>query len=423
MTAMIFFFVMFFVGVALNAFFAGYETGFVASNPIRVRYLAEQEGNVSAKRLLAYLERPDRMITVVLLGTNLALVLGTLSATKLFGPFWAGIIATPMFLIFAEVVPKSMFRIHPTRLALRLFPVIRFFDGLLAPLAVPLTWISQGFVRLMAAEQRDIRNVMTSAADVRVLVDESADQGTIDAEEQEMIHAVMSLQKTTACEIMVPRIDIKALPETATRAELVALLRDSGFTRIPVFEEHVDKINGVISAFDVLADEHPENGDIHRFVQPVLHVPDTMKLDDVLALMREKRQRMAVVTDEFGGTDGIITFEDILEEIFGEIHDEHDRAGVMIRKVGERAYIVDARLPLEDANSHMGIYLDDPNVETVGGWLMHAIGRIPDRGEFIEHGPYQIMVLEAGASHVARIRLEFSPEAEVAQPQEEKPTY
>jgi putative hemolysin len=418
-----FLFLLFIAGVALNAFFAGYETGFVASNPIRVRYLADQEGQSNAKRLLAYLERPDRMITVVLLGTNLALVMGTLAATRLFGPFWAGIIATPMFLIFAEVVPKSMFRIHPTRLALRLFPVIRFFDGILAPIALPVTWISQGFVRLMAAEQRDIRTVMTSADDVRVLVDESADQGTIEPEEQEMIHAVMSLQKTTAREIMVPRIDIKALSETATRTELVSLLRDSGFTRIPVFEEHVDQIKGVISAFDVLADTNPEESDIRRFVQPVMHVPDTMKLDDVLAMMREKKQRMAVVTDEFGGTDGLITLEDILEEIFGEIHDEHDRGGVNIRKVGERAYILDARLTLEDANEEMGVFLEDPNVETVGGWLMHAVGRIPEQGEVIEHGPYQVMILEAGASHVSRIRLEFTPEAESATTQEENPPF
>lgn len=422
MTALLFF-LLFLAGIALNAFFAGYETGFVASNPIRVRYLAEQEGEANAKRLLAYLEQPDRMITVVLVGTNLALVMGTLAATRLYGAFWAGIIATPMFLLFAEVIPKSMFRIHPTRLALRLFPVIRFFDGLLAPLALPITWLSQGFVRLMAAEQRDIRTVMTSADDVRVLVDESADQGTIEQEEKEMIHAVMSLQKTTAREIMVPRIDIKALPESATRAELVALLRDSGFTRIPVFEEHVDQINGAISAFDVLADATPDDPDIHRFIQPVLHVPDTMKLDDVLALMREKKQRLAVVTDEFGGTDGLITLEDILEEIFGEIHDEHDRASVNIRKVGERAYILDARVTLEDANNRMGILLHDPNVETVGGWLMHAVGRIPEQGEVIEVGPYQIMVLEAGASHVSRMRLEFTPEAEIAQPEEEKPTF
>lgn len=409
---------LFLAGVGLNALFAGYETGFIASNPIRIRYLAEKENNPAAQTLLRMQEHPDRMITVVLVGTNLAMVMGTMAISDLVRhPLLATLIATPVFLFFGEVLPKSMFRIHATRLALLLLPVIRAFDLVLAPLALPITWISRRFLRLVADEQRSIRRMMQSEEDVRVLVDESAVHGTIDTEEKEMIHSIMDLHSRLAREVMVPRIDIRALPRTATRQELADLFVESGYSRIPIYEENIDQIIGVASVFDVLTDRTPGDESIERFILPVLHVPDTIKLDDVLAVMRRERQRVAVVTDEYGGTDGLITLEDILEEIFGEIHDEHDKAERRIKKMGPNAWVIDARMPLEDAVAAMGLDIRDDEVETVAGWVMHRAGGIPRKGEVLDFGVCRVTILEGGPNYVSSVRLEVRGQEQKADEQ------
>ncbi len=406
---------LFFLGVVLNGLFAGYETGFVSCNPIRVRHLAEKKKRINAIRLLAFLEYPDRMLTVVLLGTNLALILGTVSITRYFdnNSLWATLVATPTYLIFAEILPKSVFRIHPTRLSLRLLPVIRFFDALFLPLLLPVNLFS-GWLRksLEGDGEGGIPVLMRSPEDMRVLVDESADKGTIEEEEKEMIHSVMDLQTRFAKEVMVPRIDIQALPESATRGELIAVLKESGRTRIPIFRESIDQIVGVVNAFDVLKDEEPGREDIGRFIEDIMHVHDTMKLDDALQVLRDQRQSMAIVTDEYGGTDGLITIEDIIEEIFGEIQDEYDREETAIRKVGSNEYVIEARTPLEDVSEVIGATISDEEVETVGGWLMHVIARIPKAGEVIEEGRFRVTVLDAGPNCVSNVRLEVLAENE-----------
>jgi CBS domain containing-hemolysin-like protein len=403
---------IFLVSVALNAFFAGYETGFIASNPIRVRHLAETGGHPRARRLLEYLEAPERMITLVLAGTSLALVAGTLALTVEMGALWAALIAVPVFLVFGEVLPKSMFRAHPTQLTLFYLPVVRLFDMALAPVSLPISWISRSFLAIVNAKQHELRSMLNTSDDVRVLVDESAHHGNIDADEKEMIHSVMDLHSRHAYEVMVPRTRIKALPDTATRKQLVELLRETGFTRIPIYNETIDRIIGVVSAFAVLTDTDKANPDIRRFMVDVIHVPDTMRLDDLLEELRRARTRIAIVTDEYGGTDGLVTVEDILEEIFGEFHDEHDQAEEGVRKIGPNKWLLDARTALSDANELMPAAIQDDEVDTIGGWVMHLAGRIPEAGELVESGPYKIEIIEATPQSVGKIRLEIAPDAD-----------
>jgi CBS domain containing-hemolysin-like protein len=280
----------------------------------------------------------------------------------------------------------------------------------LSPLAAPVAWVTRALFRTAGAREQHLSPLMATRDDVRVLVDESADHGTIEPEEQRMIHSVINLQATQAKEIMVPRIDIQALPDTATRQELVALLVESGRTRIPVYRETIDTVIGVVSAHEVLLDTTPENPDITRFLHEVMHIPDSMKVDDLLQELRQAKQHLAIVTDEYGGTDGLVTIEDILEEIFGDIMDEHDREESQIHQVGQNAYVIDARTYLEDASEAVGVAIEDDEVETVGGWVMHVAGRIPLQGEVITHGRFRITVLDAGGNYIAKIRLELLPE-------------
>jgi len=413
---------IFVAALVLQGLFAGYETGFVSANIISIRYMAEEENSSRARRLLWFLERPDRMLTMLLIGTNLMVVVCTLvvaQGVRLAFPkdtapaienLVSAAVVAPVVLVFAEIMPKSVFRIHPTRLTLALFPVIEFFYYAIAPVAAPVAWLTRRLVQLLGGRRDALSPLMATLEDVRMLVDEGADHGTIEPEEQEMIHSVIDLQTTTAREIMVPRIAIQALPETATRAELTRTFEETGRTRIPIYSESLDKIIGVVNAYSLLTDPHPQCEDAGRFVEDVMHVPDSMKIRDLFRAMRDAKQHIVIVTDEYGGTDGLVTMEDILEEIFGEIQDEYDHEESRIHKLGPGAYVVDARMPLEEVSEAMGAGITDDEVETVGGWLMHLAGRIPAQGEVVEHGRFRITVLAGGPNYVSRIRLELRPE-------------
>jgi len=414
---------IFLLALLLQALFAGYETGFISSNPIRVRHLAEQEHSERAARLLRLLEKPDRMISTLLIGTNLMVIICTLVVSQtverlapahmseLLDNAISTLIVAPIMLIFAEIIPKSIFRTTPTRLSLAFLPVIDFSYRVLSPVAVPFTWLVRGSLYLLGAEQRPIRPLLSSLEEVRDLVDESVDHGAIEREEQEMIHSVIDLQDMTVKEIMVPRIAIQALPDTTTRTELAELFVESGRTRVAIYHETIDQIMGVVSAYALLRDDTPECEDIARFLKEVRHVPDTMKVGDLLSEFKNRKQHMAIVTDEYGGTDGLVTIEDILEEIFGEIQDEYDNEESPIHKLGPNAYVVDARMPLEEVAKAIGAPIEDDEVETIGGWLMHLAGCIPAQGQVIEHGRFRMTVLAGGASHVSRIRMELLPDS------------
>ncbi len=420
-TSAIALFAVFACSVLSHGLFAGYETGFVSCNPIRIRYLADNEGAKRAIHLLYFMDRPHLMLTMLLLGDNVSTVIGTIAITRglelLIAPgpivlILSILIATPAFLVFSEIVPKSVFRTHPNRLSLLLIEPMRILYFILFPIVIPVSWLTSWVLRIVGGTERYLSPLMSSRDDVRSLVDETADQGAIEPEEREMIHSVIGLQDSRANEIMQPRIEVNALPLTATREELLTLSAETGHTRIPIYEDTIDQIVGIVNTYDILADTEPENPKWDRFLKPAQQVPDSIKLDDLLEQLKREKQHMAVVIDEYGGTDGIVTLEDILEEIFGEIEDEHDPEEKPIRKIAPKTYIVDARMPLEEAAEYMGIELEDDTVETVGGWVMRHAGRIPETGDVIFHDGFRITILEGGGNVVARIRLEIQPKEE-----------
>lgn len=411
MTALAIAILVFVVSVLLNGLFAGYETGFISADRIRMRFLSEEEKNPRATKLLREMEKPEKMLATVLIGTNIFLIIGTMALNARIEPAWLTLlIATPIFLIFAEIIPKSVFRRHPNVLSIKLYPVIRAFSYVLAPITWP-TLVGVRFLRWLAGVDGESAPVMSTEEDLRNLIDESAARGTIERDEQEMMHSVMDLQRTCAKEIMVPRIDIQAIPVDATRDELLRLFEESGRTRIPIYKENIDQVIGVANVYDLLLDEEPENADITRFAREILHVTDTKPVDDLLQELKEAQQHIAIVTDEYGGTDGLITLEDVLEEIFGEIHDEHDQELPLIQQVGPNNFVVDARMPLEDLSEVIGVSVEDDEVETIGGWVLHMAGRIPRQGERLKHGGFRITVLEGRENQISKIRLDVLPEA------------
>ncbi len=400
----------FLLGILLNALFSGYEIGFISADRIRMRYLAEEEKDARAIRLIAEIQKPEKVLITVLIGTNAALIAGTYALTSVVEDEWLStLIAAPAFLIFGEIVPKSVFRRHPNILTLTLLPLIRFFEFLLAPLVYPTLFILRGLRRATGRKAESLAPVLSTEDDLRHLIDESAARGSIEPDEQVMIHSVMDLPKKQAKEIMVPRIKILAVPDDATRTELVHLFQTTGCTRIPIFRGSIDEIVGVATAYDVLLDRDAANPDIVRFAKPVLHVPDTKPVDELLRELRESPLHVAIVTDEYGGTDGMITLEDVLEEIFGEIRDEYDREEALVHRLGQGSYVVDAAISLRSLSEAIGVPIEDEEVETFGGWVMRRAGRIPLQGEKLKLGDFRVTVLEGRQNQLIKCRLDVLP--------------
>lgn len=405
--------VVFFLGIALNALFAGYETGFLSVDSIRLRHRSEEEQDPAAQYLLQARQRPDHMLTTVLVGTNISLIAGTYAITNAVGlPWLATLIATPAFLLFAEVIPKSIFLRYPNRLSLRLLPVIRFFDLLLLPIIMPTVWTLKGFRRMLGVQDDQANPLLSTEDDLRNLIDESASRGSIAPDEQQMIHSIMDLEETQAKAVMVPRIQVTAVPINMTREELTRVFEESGLTRLPVYEDSIDSIIGVVYVYDLLMTNDAATPEIAPLVRDILHVHDTKPIDQLLQEMKQSRQHIAIVTDEHGGTFGLVTIEDIVEEIFGEIHDEHDPRDNPIVQVGPRAFVVDASVTLEDLRDVMPVAPLDSEVETVAGWVMRAARRIPLQGEKIKYEGFRVTVLEGTRNRIEKVRIDILSEPE-----------
>ncbi len=397
---------VFIICVILAGLFSGFETGFVSVNPIRIKTLSTETNSKRAKMLLRYLNQPDYLFVVLLLGTNFCLVASSIAMTKIVSnPLYSLLITSVTFLYFGEILPKTVFRLHPNVLCEWLVPLITIFDYILKPFSVPLAWL---YSKILGRNDRfiSIRSFMRTPEDVKKLVEQGVEQGEIHKEEQELIHSVFELQQKVAKEIMVPRIDICAVPKTAKRSEVIQVFRENRFTRIPVYEENIDKIIGIIKSFDLLKDTDRANEDITRFLKPVIFVTDSTPLDEVLKLMRQRHQTMAIVLDEYGGTAGLITLEDILEEVFGEIRDEHDQEELNVRQMGPGDYIIKARTSLEELRELTKIDIYDNDVETVGGWILKKTQRVPQKGEVIVIEPYRITIVDGRPNCVLTVRLE-----------------
>lgn len=423
---MVFFIILLVVAVFLYGCFLGYENAFVALDGLRIRLMAEGNEHKEAKRLLGYLRVPDKLIASLLVGTMLCLAVGVLAAAHIveeqmsgFGQTSLGVSGVAVWAAFAvffcayAVISETLFRAYGERWTLALLPLVRVTHVALAIFSLPVAWVTDMLLRVLGETHQSFRPFYSTRDDVRVLVDESADRGSIEREEQEMIHSVIDLQTRCAKEIMAPRVDIEALPNTASRDDLVAKFEETGKTRIPIYNGTIDNIIGVANAYDLLSDRAGHGQDIGRFVREVVHVPDTTPVDDLLELLKKGNQHMAIVTDEYGGTDGLVTLEDALEEIFGEIHDEYDREEHLFQRIGDNAYVVDGRMALDDLAEAMDVDFANQEVETVSGWVMHTAGRIPVQGEIFTHDRYKITVLASSRTHISRIRLEILGETDL----------
>ena len=392
-----------------SAFFSAAEMAFIAANRIRLRHLAEQGVRVARGYLEAF-QQPERLLSTAMMGVTIAHVSASALTTALLLPWldrkaalWATVILTPLMLVFGEILPKTLTQQRATAVALKILDPLRAAAWLLAP----VVWTANIMVGAMlrGLGYRERRDPFVSRDDLRLLF-QVEPQGTTDVkdEEREMIEGIFDLGETTVREIMVPLVDVVAVPEEATVEEAVARIRESGHSRLPVYRERIDHVIGIVTALDVFQRGATEES-VNALLRPAYYVPETKRIDELLRDMQRQRIQLAVVVDEYGGSEGIVSVEDIVEEIVGEIEDEHERPPSTLTSLPDGSYLVAARLGIDELNEALEWDVPKKDYETVGGLILSALGRIPRPGEQVILERYELSVVDADERRILKVKV------------------
>ena len=399
--------VMLFVCILGSAFGSGSETALVSTSRMRLKHMAA-EGFQGAAVALKLLKKKETLLAVTLIVTNAFTIAGGAIATVNFqrwlgsmGAVVATVVMTGVLLVLGEIVPKAYFRHHADLMLARGSVVLKTLSWILSPITVPTQLVTDLVFHLLG---RRPKSFYTTREEIKLVLEESVEKGGLGAHEQEMLESALDYATTIVREVMVPISELALLPETARTDELIALARDRGHTRIPVYRERVDQIVGLVNVFDILFDKQRKTF-IRPYMRPARLVPDTKAIDKLFLEMQRARESLAVAVNEFGACIGIATLEDIIEEIFGEISDEHEDASPEIESKGPGHFVVSARTNVDDLNDETGFAIHKTGFETVGGYVLHRLGRIPRKGETYTDGDLTIHVVEADRYGVKVIEL------------------
>lgn len=373
----------------LSAFFSSAETALTTSNKIRLRTLAE-EGNKKAKKVLEITDDSGKMLSAILIGNNLVNIsassIATALAMKAFGSAGAGIatgVLTILVLIFGEISPKTIATIHADKIALSYAGIISIIMKVLTPVIFIINKLSLGFLKLVHVNADGSQNTMTED-ELRTIVDVSHEEGVIETEEREMINNVFDFGDAQAKEVMVPRIDMTFADINSTYLELIEIFREDKFTRLPVYEDSTDNVVGIINMKDLLLYENKENFCIRDILRKPYYTYEHKSTAELLIEMRKSSINIAIVLDEYGATAGLITLEDLLEEIVGEIRDEYDMDEEdPIQQINNSEYMVQGSMNLEDLCSTLELNWISEDYDSIGGYMIGLLDHLPVAGETV----------------------------------------
>jgi len=400
-------FVMLLFCILGSGFGSGSETALVSASRTRLQHMAT-EGVRRARLAIEILNKRERILTATLIVTNIFNIAGGAIATVSFQR-WVGSLApivatvgmTSVLLVISEIVPKAYFRQHADGMLVKSGAVWRILSWILAPITFPVQILTNLVFRLFRSRPRSL---YTTREEIKLILEESVENGGLRRHEQEMLESTLDYATTIVREVMVPISEVVLLLETAQTRELIALARELGHTRIPVYRERVDQIVGLVNVFDVVYEKHKKTF-IRPYMRPARLVPDTKGIDELFLEMQRARESLAVVVNEFGACIGIVALEDIIEEIFGELSDEHEDATPEIQKKGPGRFRVSARTDIDDFNDETGLAIHKVGFETVGGYVLHRLGRIPRKGETFTDGDLTVHVIEADRYGVKTVEL------------------
>ena len=395
--------------IFLSGFFSATETAFSTFNRIRVKNLAEK-GNRRAERVISLSDNYDSLITTILIGNNIVNILCAALGTLVFVELLHGnqdlattistIVITLAVLIFGEISPKSIAKRRPESFAM----LACSFIYMLYILFYPLSFIFKKWQNLLAKLFKSDEDKGITEEELVSIIEEAEESGDIDEDESELIKSAIEFNDLEVADIFTPRIDITSLPVDAERETIEKQFEESGYSRIPVYDGDLDNIVGILYHKDYYMTDFDKEGPITDILKPVIFVTKTQKIGDVLKDLQEKQLHLAIVTDEYGSTAGIVTLEDIIEEIVGEIWDEHDERIEEIKEIGEGEYIISGKANLEKVFDMLEID-DEPEVLTVNGWAMTILGRIPQEGDTFMSAGLSVEVLKMNGRRIENLHI------------------
>jgi putative hemolysin len=396
-----------------EAFFSGSEIAVVAADKIRLRHLA-RKGSGAAQLISNALKRPERLLSTTLIGTNLSVVTSTTIATSLFvkkfgesGVLYTTLIMTPLLLILGEVIPKNLFQQRAESISLRIIRPLLLFYYLFYPLIHLLSRFIGSLSRAIGGSGERIPFV--TKEEIKSSLKIRGKGSDLKVSEKRMIRRIFSFSETTVKEVMIPLIEVLAIKEDTTVAESIEKIAQKGYSRLPVFRSRIDEIVGILNSFDLLGATQREKS-IQPFIREALFIPETKAADELLFQLQREGKSMAIVVDEYGGAVGVVTIEDILEEIVGEIEDEHDDEAWLYRELGEGRYIFKARMEIDQINEKLPFKLPEGDYETLAGFIITHLGRIPREGETIEYKNLILTIKRATERSVLEVEVRVEPE-------------
>ncbi len=396
-----------------SAYFSATETAFSTLNRIRVKNLAEK-GSKRAKLTLNLAEDYDSLLSAILIGNNIVNILCSSIATLLFVQIFLGkldqneattvstVVMTVVVLLIGEITPKSIAKRFPEKFAMFSAPIIRAIKVILTPLSIVFNGWQSLLTKIFKNDEDD--KGMTEEELISI-VEEAAEEGDFDEEESSLIKSAIEFGDLEVGDIYTPRIDITAINVKSTVAQIREVFKDSGFSRIPVYDDDIDNIIGILYYKDFYAACFDrEDVDVREIIKPVIYVAKTQKVNDLMKELQEKQLHLAVVTDEFGSTAGLVTLEDILEEIVGDIWDEHDEIIEEFKEIGEREYVASGKAIIAKVFDELEID-DEPEALTVNGWAMQVLGRIPQENDEFEASGLSVKVLKMNGRRIENVHI------------------
>ena len=412
--------------LALSAFFSSAETALTTVNKLRIRTLAEA-GDKDALILTRVIENPGKMLSTVLVGNNIvnlsASSMMTALTIELFGSKVVGIatgILTLLILVFGEIIPKTVSSLYAETTALKYARVIYGLMILLTPVIYLVNQLALGFLLLLGMDPNKKKDAITED-ELRTIVEVSHEEGVIETEEKKMINNVFDFGDTVAKDVMVPRIDMVMVDVNSTYQELLDVFREERFTRIPVYEDSTDNVIGIINMKDLLLADESLQFSIRDFLREPLYTYEYKKTAELMMEMRRTFGNMVIVLDEYGATAGLITLEDMLEEIVGEIRDEYDEDEEdEIREITPDEYLVQGATKLGDLNDRLGLSLESEDYDSIGGLVIGLLEHLPEEGEAVDHGNLRLLVEHVEKNRIEKVRLVIHREQEEEEPEEKQ---
>lgn len=401
--------------ISMSAYFSATETAFSSFNRIRMKNLAGG-GDKRAQRVLEISENYDRLLSSILIGNNIVNISSASLATVIFVEYFgdAGVtistvVMTILVLIFGEISPKSLAKETPEAFAMLSAPVLHVCITILSP----LNYLFMVWKKLLSRMFKVTAERGITEEELITIVEEAQQDGGIDAQEGELIRSAIEFNDLKTVDILTPRIDIEAVPETADYNEIHLLFKETGYSRLPVYRGNIDHIVGVINQKDFHNQTHSGNDTVSAMIKPVIFAMPSAKISRLLKELQQSKSHMAIITDEYGGTMGLVTLEDIVEELVGEIWDEHDEIVKDIEQINENEYKIDCSANL-DKFCRMFSMKGEPDVTTVSGWVTKQMGEIPSEGDYFTFDNLLVTVLRMEQRRVVEILVKVLEKENIA---------